>query len=69
MSRICDVCGKGPIVITPRKLLRGNWNPTTKQRKFPNLQTLHVQGKKIKACTNCLRTLKKDVAKQKQAQE
>jgi len=66
MSRICDICGKGSMVVTPRKLLRGNWNPTTKQRKFPNLQTLRIQGKKLKTCTRCLRALKKEMEKQKQ---
>jgi len=63
MSRICDACGKGSMIVTPRKLLRGNWNPTTKHRKFPNLQTLRYGGGKMKVCTRCLRTLKKEVAK------
>lgn len=63
MSRVCEVCGKGSMIVTPRKLLRGNLNPTTKQRKYPNLQTLRYGGGKIKACTRCLRTLKREVAK------
>ena len=48
--------------ITPRKLLRGNLNPTTKQRRFPNLQTLRIEGGKLRVCTRCLRTLKRDMA-------
>lgn len=67
MSRICDICGKGSMIITPRKLLRGNLNPTSKQRKYPNLQTLRVQGGKLKVCTRCLKTLKREAKKEKQA--
>lgn len=63
MSRICDLCGKGSMIVTPRKLLRGNLNPTSKQRKFPNLQTLRYGGGKVKACTRCLRSLKRDLDK------
>jgi ribosomal protein L28 len=63
MSRVCEVCGKGSMMVTKRKLLRGNLNPTSKRRKFPNLQTLRLGGGKVKACTRCLRTLKREVAK------
>lgn len=66
---MCDICGKGSMMITPRKLLRGNWNPTPKTRKYPNLQTLRIQGKKIKSCTRCLRTLKREIEKEKEVQK
>ena len=64
MSRMCDICAKGPKSIVPRKLLRGNWNPTGKKRKFPNLQTYRHEGGKIKLCTTCLKTIKRDQKKQ-----
>jgi len=34
----CAVCGKGSIIRGARKKLRGNYNPTPKKRKQPNLQ-------------------------------
>ncbi len=65
MSRMCELCGKGSMIVTPRKLLRGNLNPTSKQRKYPNLQTLRFGGGKIKVCTRCLKTLKREAEKMK----
>lgn len=53
------------MIVTPRKLLRGNLNPTSKQRKYPNLQTLRFGGGKIKVCTRCLKTLKREAEKMK----
>ena len=66
MSRQCDICGKGSMIIMPRKLLRGNLNPTAKKRKYPNIQSLRVEGGKLKVCTRCLRTLKRDISKAKE---
>ncbi|ABC77503.1 50S ribosomal protein L28 [Syntrophus aciditrophicus] len=58
MSRICDVCGKGPVV--------GNnvshANNKTKKVWYPNLQSLRcLDGKtgavkRMKVCTRCLRS-------------
>jgi len=58
MSRVCDVCGKGPIV--------GNSvshaNNKTKKVWYPNLQRLRCLDnktgavKRIKVCTRCLRS-------------
>jgi ribosomal protein L28 len=42
-----------------RNLLRGHYNPTPKQRKYPNLQWAVVDGKRMKICTNCIRTRQK----------
>jgi ribosomal protein L28 len=43
-----------------RKLLRGHYNPTSKKRKYPNLQWLAVEkGKRMKVCTRCIRTKQK----------
>lgn len=57
MARVCSVCGKGSILVGKRKLLRGNYNPTSTSRKFPNLQWLNLpSGKKVKACAKCIRS-------------
>ena len=56
MSKVCDICGKGPVV--------GNnvshAHNKTKRRWYPNLQTVKVsiggQTKKLKVCTRCLRS-------------
>ncbi|MBS3903552.1 MAG: hypothetical protein KGZ30_04250 [Anaplasmataceae bacterium] len=42
-----------------RRLLRGNYNPLPKQRKYPNLQWAKVQGERARVCTTCLKTLNK----------
>jgi len=47
------------MVATKRKLLRGNYNPTKKYRKYPNLQWTKIEGKRIKACTSCIKTASK----------
>lgn len=58
MSRVCDVCGKGPIV--------GNnvshANNKTKKVWYPNLQRIRCLDnksgavKRVKVCTRCLRS-------------
>ncbi len=56
MSRVCEVCGKGPVV--------GNnvshANNKTKKVWYPNLQKIKIQTEKgssrIKICTRCLRS-------------
>lgn len=60
MGRRCTLCGKGSMIAITRKLLRGNYNPTGKKRKYPNLQWVDLEsGKRIKACTKCIKTLHK----------
>jgi len=58
MSRVCDVCGKGPVV--------GNnvshANNKTKKVWYPNLQRIRCldnktgEVKRVKVCTRCLRS-------------
>lgn len=68
----CIICGKTYTIKTVRKKLRGKYNPTTKQRKYPNLQWVKLlskvktfdgkvleAGKRVKACTKCIKTLSK----------
>ncbi len=67
----CPICGKTSVIIQKRKKLRGKYNPTTKKRKYPNLQWVRIPadikkekykkfaGKRIKACTKCIKALYK----------
>jgi large subunit ribosomal protein L28 len=58
MSRVCDICGKGPVV--------GNSvshaNNKTRKVWYPNLQKMRVVNgetgatKRVKVCTRCLRS-------------
>jgi len=71
--RQCAICGKGSIIRGKRKLLRGHYNPTSRSRKYPNLQWVRlpspaaqarggqakVQGVRKRICTNCLKSLHK----------
>ncbi|MBI5401483.1 50S ribosomal protein L28 [Candidatus Wolfebacteria bacterium] len=59
--RHCEMCGKGSLVRGARKKLRGKYNPTVKKRKYPNLQKTLSEGKRILACTSCIRTTAKTI--------
>lgn len=60
MARRCQICGKKSMVAVTRKKLRGKYNPTSKKRKYPNLQWVRLDsGKRVKSCTRCLRTIAK----------
>lgn len=58
MSRICEICGKGPV--TGHNVSHAN--NRTKTRWLPNLQKVNalVDGKKtkLKVCTTCLKSNK-----------
>jgi len=61
MANTCTICGKGSMLATRLVLLRGHYNPTTKIRKYPNLQwTRLANGKRIKACAKCIKRKGKD---------
>ncbi len=55
----CPLCGKKSIMVTTRKLLRGHYNPTSKSKRYPNLQWARVNGKRMKICTDCIKSLHK----------
>jgi large subunit ribosomal protein L28 len=55
MSRVCDICGRGP----QKSIKKSHANNKTIVRKFINLQTRTIDGVKKKICTRCLRTIKK----------
>jgi len=56
MSRKCEVCGKGPM--TGNNVSHAN--NRTKRRWLPNLQPVKVlikgQPKRIRVCTQCIRS-------------
>ena len=63
MSRICDICGKGPqFGHNIRHVHSGQWArraPKTNKVWYPNLQSVKAvingENKKIKVCTGCLK--------------
>jgi len=60
MARQCAICGKKGIMVNRRKKLRGKFNPTARKKKYPNLQWVRLaSGKRVKACTRCIKTLAK----------
>ncbi len=66
MATKCPRCGKKSVMSNKRKLLRGNYNPVNRYRKYPNLQWAKVPDKtapsglrRIKICTSCIKTLGK----------
>jgi len=69
MSKVCEICGKSSMLLTPRNKLRGKYNPAAKKRKYPNLQwavfparrSLGEGGasKRIRACAKCIKAMAK----------
>jgi ribosomal protein L28 len=56
----CYFCGKKSVMAGTRRKLRGKYNPVGKKRKYPNLQWAKLpSGKRVKACTKCIKTLVK----------
>ncbi len=55
----CEICGKGSVVRWNRKKLRGKFNPTHKERKYPNLQKALIKGEKVLVCAQCIKTAAK----------
>jgi len=68
MRKHCAICDKTSSMAGTRKLLRGNYNPTSRVRKYPNLQWIrlpratkgHAKGARILACTSCIKALAKN---------
>ncbi|MFC1535349.1 50S ribosomal protein L28 [Thermodesulfobacteriota bacterium] len=56
MSKICDICGKRPLV----GYNVSHAHNKTKKRWYPNLQKVRTiqngQAKRIRACTNCIKS-------------
>ena len=58
MAKRCDLCGRGP----QTSISRSHSNVATKRRQYINLQTKNVSGNKIKICTRCLKSLKRNLS-------
>ncbi|GBE17140.1 50S ribosomal protein L28 [bacterium BMS3Abin15] len=55
MSRVCDICGRGPqtgFAVSHSKV-------ATKRKFNVNLQTKKIDGKRKKVCTKCIKTMSK----------
>jgi len=56
MSRVCDVCGKRPLV----GMNVSHAHNRNKRRSLPNLQSVRAQTpkgvKRMKVCTRCIRS-------------
>ncbi|MCU0679608.1 MAG: 50S ribosomal protein L28 [Planctomycetes bacterium] len=55
MAKKCDLCGRGSV----KDATRSHSNIKNIKRQFINLQTKHIDGKKMKVCTKCLKTMVK----------
>ena len=58
MEKICSICKKKSSMGVTLVKLRGKYNPTSKVRKYPNLQWVKLSsGKKVLACAKCIKRL------------
>ncbi|MFA6193818.1 MAG: 50S ribosomal protein L28 [Parcubacteria group bacterium] len=56
MSRVCQVCGRGP----KSAQSRSHSNIATKRTMAINLQSKKIAGQRKKVCTKCLKTAAKE---------
>lgn len=70
MARECPICKKRATKARSWKKLRGKYNPSPKREQKPNLQWVRIpndakgkykefRGRRIKACTKCIKALRK----------
>lgn len=52
MGRVCQICGRGALT----SVTRSHSNIATKRRQYLNLQKTVHQGKKVRACTSCIKS-------------
>lgn len=55
MSRVCDICHRG----TMSGNSRSHSNISTRRKFAINLQSKTINGKTVKICTKCLKTMVK----------
>jgi len=53
MSKTCDLCGRG----STKDASRSHSNIKTIKKQYLNLQTKKIDGKKMKVCAKCIKTL------------
>lgn len=62
MARACAICEKTSqkATVLSNRVRATKFNPTTTKRQKANLQSVRLaNGKKVSACTKCIRTLNK----------
>ncbi|MEK7653249.1 MAG: 50S ribosomal protein L28 [Patescibacteria group bacterium] len=59
MSQTCSICGRG----TATGFNVSHSKVKTKRKQKINLKSKKIGGRKIKICTNCLKTMSKKAAK------
>lgn len=55
MARVCQICGRGP----KSSQSRSHSNIATKRTQKINLQVATIEGKRMRVCANCLKSLAK----------
>jgi len=58
-SMKCQMCEKTSLKVGLTKKLRGHINPTVKQWRKANVQWATLDGKRIRVCVKCMRTIAK----------
>lgn len=58
MSKVCQLCDRGPV----STVSRSHSNIATKRRHEINLQVKQVEGKRMRVCARCIKTMKKNAA-------
>lgn len=62
MGRVCAICEKSSqkATVLSNRVRATKFNPTTTKRQKPNLQSVKLaDGKRVVACTRCIKTLAK----------
>jgi len=64
MEKVCTICKKKSAMSVKLVKLRGKYNPTSKKRKYPNLQWVRLDsgknaGKRVLACAKCIKRMAK----------
>jgi len=55
MAKICQICGRGGLTGHSRS----HSNIATKRKQNINIQTANQNGKKVKACARCIKSITK----------
>lgn len=55
MAKKCDICGRGSV----KDATRSHSNIKSIKRQYINLQSKKIDGKRVKICTNCMKTMNK----------
>lgn len=59
MSRVCEICGKGKMDCK-KVATNSQWVTRRSNKKAEvNLQETVIDGKRVKACTKCIKTSRK----------